>query len=81
MELIFLGAVLIELPRYSDKYRPSPAAQPTLKRKEMHQPFFPSEIFEDYFHPKRRKKGACLLIVVCLCYVNGLCDRREEIIE
>ncbi|KAH8108805.1 DNA-directed RNA polymerase III, subunit Rpc31 [Phellopilus nigrolimitatus] len=45
-----------ELPRYSDKYRPSPDAQPTLKRKELHQPFFPSEIFEDYFNPKRRKR-------------------------
>ncbi|EJC98268.1 uncharacterized protein FOMMEDRAFT_114466 [Fomitiporia mediterranea MF3/22] len=45
-----------DLPRYSDKYRPSPAAQPTLKRKDLHQPFFPQEIFEDYFNPKRRKK-------------------------
>ena len=23
----------------------------------MHQPFFPAEIFEDYFNPKRKKKG------------------------
>ncbi|KAL4245677.1 DNA-directed RNA polymerase III subunit [Abortiporus biennis] len=44
-----------ELPRYSDKYRPSPASQPTLKRKDLHQPFFPQEIFEGYFNPKRRK--------------------------
>ncbi|KAH9947533.1 DNA-directed RNA polymerase III, subunit Rpc31 [Amylocystis lapponica] len=51
-----------ELPRYSDKYRPSAASQPTLKRKDLHQPFFPQEIFEGYFNPKRRKttdrKGA-----------------------
>jgi len=45
-----------ELPRYSDKYRPSVEMQPTLKRKDLHQPFFPKEIFEDYFNPKRRKK-------------------------
>ncbi|KAL5480816.1 hypothetical protein ACEPAI_9756 [Sanghuangporus weigelae] len=45
-----------DLPRYSDKYRPSPAAQPTLKRKDLHQPFFPQEIFEDYFNPRRRRK-------------------------
>lgn len=45
-----------ELPRYSDKYRPSPASQPTLKRKDLHQPFFPQEIFDDYFNPKRKKK-------------------------
>ncbi|PAV15153.1 hypothetical protein PNOK_0891400 [Pyrrhoderma noxium] len=45
-----------DLPRYSDKYRPSPAAQPNLKRKDLHQPFFPSEIFEDYFNPKRKKR-------------------------
>ncbi|EIW54986.1 uncharacterized protein TRAVEDRAFT_51114 [Trametes versicolor FP-101664 SS1] len=44
-----------ELPRYSDKYRPSPASQPTLKRKDLHQPFFPQEIFEEYFNPKKRK--------------------------
>ncbi|KAI0355910.1 hypothetical protein OH77DRAFT_1402132 [Trametes cingulata] len=44
-----------ELPRYSDKYRPSPASQPTLKRKDLHQPFFPQEVFEDYFNPKKKK--------------------------
>ncbi|KZP16905.1 hypothetical protein FIBSPDRAFT_793730 [Athelia psychrophila] len=45
-----------ELPRYSDKYRPSPASQPSLKRKDLHQPFFPTEIFEGYFNPKKRRK-------------------------
>ncbi|KAI0762506.1 DNA-directed RNA polymerase III, subunit Rpc31 [Fomes fomentarius] len=44
-----------ELSRYSDKYRPSPASQPTLKRKDLHKPFFPQEVFEDHFNPKRRK--------------------------
>lgn len=28
-----------------------------MKRKDLHQPFFPAEIFEDYFNPKRKKKG------------------------
>jgi len=37
-------------------YRPSPASQPTLKRKELHQPFFPSEIFDGYFNPKKKRK-------------------------
>jgi len=46
-----------ELPRYSDKYRPSPATQPTLKKGDLHQPFFPPEIFQDYFNPKRKKKA------------------------
>jgi DNA-directed RNA polymerase III subunit RPC7 len=46
-----------ELPRYSDKYRPSTSSQPTLKRKELHQPFFPSEIFDGYFNPKKKRKG------------------------
>lgn len=50
--------ISVELARYSDKYRPSPASQPTLKRKELHQPFFPQEIFEGYFNPKKRKHGA-----------------------
>ncbi|KAF8196024.1 DNA-directed RNA polymerase III, subunit Rpc31 [Pholiota molesta] len=47
-----------ELERYSDKYRPSAATQPTLKRKDLHAPFFPTEVFEDYFNPKRKKKPA-----------------------
>jgi len=47
-----------ELERYSDKYRPSVMSQPTLKRKELHAPFFPSEVFEDYFNPKRNKKAS-----------------------
>ncbi|KAF7965613.1 hypothetical protein HWV62_42635 [Athelia sp. TMB] len=46
-----------ELPRYSDKYRPSPASQPSLKRKDLHQPFFPSDIFEGYFNPKKKRQG------------------------
>ena len=50
-----------DLPRYSDKYRPSPASQPNLRRKDLHQPFFPQEIFEDYFTPKRKRKGQCCL--------------------
>jgi len=45
-----------DLPRYSDKYRPSPASQPTLRRKDLHAPFFPQEIFEDFFNPKRKKR-------------------------
>ncbi|KAF8879647.1 DNA-directed RNA polymerase III, subunit Rpc31 [Gymnopilus junonius] len=45
-----------ELERYSDKYRPSVASQPTLKRSELHEAFFPSEVFEDYFNPKKKKK-------------------------
>ncbi|KIM46689.1 hypothetical protein M413DRAFT_260809 [Hebeloma cylindrosporum] len=45
-----------ELERYSDKYRPSVASQPTLKRKDLYAPFFPPELFEDHFNPKRRKK-------------------------
>ncbi|KAJ3518918.1 hypothetical protein NM688_g9375 [Phlebia brevispora] len=46
-----------ELPRYSDKYRPSQASQPTLRRQDLHQPFFPQEIFDGYFNPKKRKAG------------------------
>jgi DNA-directed RNA polymerase III subunit RPC7 len=55
-----------ELERYSDKYRPSVTSQPTLKRKDLHAPFFPSEVFEDYFNPKRNKKGRVQLTVFLL---------------
>ncbi|KAK0458893.1 DNA-directed RNA polymerase III, subunit Rpc31 [Desarmillaria tabescens] len=44
-----------ELPRYSDKYRPSSMTQPKLKRKDLHEEFFPKDIFEDYFNPRRKK--------------------------
>ncbi|GAW05165.1 hypothetical protein LENED_007005 [Lentinula edodes] len=46
-----------ELPRYSDKYRPSTTSQPALKRSDLHAPFFPSEIFEAYFNPKKKSKA------------------------
>ncbi|EIN08616.1 hypothetical protein PUNSTDRAFT_114057 [Punctularia strigosozonata HHB-11173 SS5] len=45
-----------ELPRYSDKYRPSTDRPPALKRKDLHQPFFPTEVFEDYFNPRKKRK-------------------------
>jgi len=47
-----------ELPRYSDKYRPSVSAQPTLKRKELNEAFFPPVIFDTYFNPKKKRKAA-----------------------
>ncbi|GLB42221.1 putative DNA-directed RNA polymerase III subunit Rpc31 [Lyophyllum shimeji] len=49
---------LAKLPRYSDKYRPSVAAQPTLKRKDLNEAFFPPLIFDSYFNPKRKRKIA-----------------------
>ncbi|KAJ7598815.1 DNA-directed RNA polymerase III, subunit Rpc31 [Mycena floridula] len=46
-----------ELPRYSDKYKPSATSQPKLKRADLHAPFFPSEIFETYFNPRKKRKA------------------------
>ncbi|KAJ7691773.1 DNA-directed RNA polymerase III, subunit Rpc31 [Mycena rosella] len=45
-----------ELPRYSDKYRPSVASQPTLKKKDLFAPYFPPDIFDGYFNPKKKRK-------------------------
>lgn len=45
-----------ELPRYSDKYRPSQGSQPMLKKKDLNAEFFPREVFEDYFNPRRKRK-------------------------
>ncbi|KAK0452294.1 hypothetical protein EV421DRAFT_1768179 [Armillaria borealis] len=50
-----------ELPKYSDKYRLSSATQPKLKRKDLHQEFFPKDIFEDYFNPRRKKSTSSSL--------------------
>ncbi|KAI6168496.1 DNA-directed RNA polymerase III, subunit Rpc31 [Pisolithus thermaeus] len=49
-----------ELERFSDKYRQSPASQPTLRRVDLHAPFFPQEIFEGYFNPKKKRKSVLL---------------------
>jgi len=48
-----------ELPRYSDKYRPQEAAQPTLKKKDLNPDFFPPALFEAFFNP-RKKQGVHL---------------------
>jgi DNA-directed RNA polymerase III subunit RPC7 len=45
-----------ELPRYSDKYRPSTASQPTLKRRDLCPAFFPPDIFDGYFNVKKKRK-------------------------
>ncbi|KAF9652335.1 hypothetical protein BDM02DRAFT_3137339 [Thelephora ganbajun] len=45
-----------DLERYSDRYRPSLASQPVLKRRDLNPAFFPPEIFEDYFNPRRKRK-------------------------
>ncbi|KAG6860153.1 hypothetical protein C0995_015076 [Termitomyces sp. Mi166 len=47
---------LAKLSRYSDKYRPSVAAQPTLKRTDLNEAFFPPGIFDSYFNPKKKRK-------------------------
>jgi DNA-directed RNA polymerase III subunit RPC7 len=49
-----------ELERYADKYRPAAATQPKLERRDLHQPFFPQEIFEAYFDPRKKRKCTCL---------------------
>jgi DNA-directed RNA polymerase III subunit RPC7 len=44
-----------ELERYADKYRPAAATQPKLERRDLHQPFFPQEVFEAYFDPRKKR--------------------------
>ncbi|KAI0250701.1 DNA-directed RNA polymerase III, subunit Rpc31 [Lactifluus subvellereus] len=46
-----------ELERYADKYRPAAASQPKLERTDLHQPFFPQEVFESYFDPRKKRKS------------------------
>ncbi|KAL0959670.1 hypothetical protein HGRIS_011369 [Hohenbuehelia grisea] len=47
-----------DLPRYSDKYFTAVASHPVLKRKELHAPFFPIDIFDGYFNPRKKRKVA-----------------------
>jgi len=51
-----------ELPRYSDKYRPSSASQPKLQRTDLHAPFFPPEIFDAHFNPKKKPKSNFIIL-------------------
>jgi DNA-directed RNA polymerase III subunit RPC7 len=51
---------IIELERYADKYRPAATSQPKLERRDLHQPFFPQEVFEAYFDSKKRRKGTII---------------------
>lgn len=46
-----------EPPRYSDKYRINANTRPTLKESDLNKDFFPSQIWDIYFHPKKRKKS------------------------
>lgn len=46
-----------ELPRYSDKYRPSQGARATLRRRDLNPDFFPTEVLNDYFNPPRKRKS------------------------
>lgn len=71
----------LELERYSDKYRPSAAAQPSLKRKDLHQPFFPQEVFEAYFNPKKKRKGLSCLVYQynrTLCSTNTAVEKKTS---
>ncbi|KZS87277.1 hypothetical protein SISNIDRAFT_419887 [Sistotremastrum niveocremeum HHB9708] len=45
-----------DLPRYSDKYRPIATAQPTLKRKDLNPSFFPPDLFDAHFNPRKKRK-------------------------
>ena len=48
-----------ELERYADKYRPAAATQPKLERRDLHQPFFPQEVFQAYFDPRKKRMCTC----------------------
>lgn len=48
---------MTDLEHYADKYRPAATLQPKLDRRDLHQPFFPQEVFEAYFDSMKRRKG------------------------
>lgn len=45
-----------DLQRYSDKYRPSVSSRPALRKGDLHAPFFPKALLEEYFNPSQNKK-------------------------
>ncbi|KAF8842956.1 hypothetical protein BDN67DRAFT_898217 [Paxillus ammoniavirescens] len=67
-----------DLERYSDKYRQSPASQPTLKRKDLHAPFFPPEIIEGYFNPRKKRKAE-QKVKVSRVNLDELVEEAEEL--
>ncbi|KAF8438177.1 DNA-directed RNA polymerase III, subunit Rpc31 [Boletus edulis BED1] len=68
----------IELERYSDKYRQTSASLPALKRKDLHAPFFPTDIFEGYFNPKKKRKGE-IKVKVTRLNLDELVEEAEEL--
>ncbi|KIY62408.1 hypothetical protein CYLTODRAFT_474662 [Cylindrobasidium torrendii FP15055 ss-10] len=46
-----------ELEQYSDRQKMDEDSRPKLKRKDLHATFFPIDILEDYFNPKRKKQA------------------------
>ncbi|KAI9428359.1 hypothetical protein H4582DRAFT_2092501 [Lactarius indigo] len=63
-----------ELERYADKYRPAATLQPKLERRDLHQPFFPPEVFEAYFDSKKRRKEKAIKRI----NLDDLEDKAEE---
>jgi len=45
-----------ELPRFSDKYRLDANTRPKLKESDLNKQFFPPQIWDIYFNPKKRRK-------------------------
>lgn len=46
-----------DLPRYSDKYRIQ-SSQPSLRKRDLNEAFFPPQIFTEYFNPRKKTKAA-----------------------
>ncbi|TFY80077.1 hypothetical protein EWM64_g3928 [Hericium alpestre] len=67
-----------ELERYSDKYRPSAATRPKLKESDFNKDFFPPELFESFFHPKRKRRGVVKKIDGKKLNLDALGEETEE---
>ncbi len=47
---------LLDLPRYSDRYRVTAETQPKLQPSDLNKAFFSSELWDVFFNPKTKPK-------------------------
>ena len=54
--LVEVLSSLLDLPRYSDRYRATADTQPKLQPGDLNKAFFPSELWDIFFNPKTKPK-------------------------
>ncbi|KAJ8502038.1 hypothetical protein ONZ45_g11908 [Pleurotus djamor] len=68
-----------DLPRYSDKYLTAATSHPTLKKKDFHEPFFPSDVYDSYFNPRKKRKVQAKVTSTTRMNLDEMDDDKEDV--